>query len=108
MVKSINSIELKKKLDDNENVTLIDCRELTEWNQGYIEKAKLIALSEFPEKYKGTLNDPSAEIIIQCRSGKRSMNACQFLKEQGFTNLTSLEGGIIGWQTEGYEIKKDS
>lgn len=36
-------------------------------------------------------------IIIGCRSGKRSMNACMFLKMQGFDKVQNLEGGILNW-----------
>ena len=36
-------------------------------------------------------------IIVGCRSGKRSMNVCMFLKMNGFVNVQNLEGGIIGW-----------
>lgn len=45
-------------------------------------------LSEFPK---------DKDIIVGCRSGKRSMNACMFLKMQGYERVQNLEGGIIGW-----------
>ncbi|MEX1001708.1 MAG: rhodanese-like domain-containing protein [Crocinitomicaceae bacterium] len=37
------------------------------------------------------------QIIIGCRSGKRSMNACMFLKMQGYESVKNLEGGMIAW-----------
>ena len=40
-------------------------------------------------------------VIVGCRSGKRSMNACMFLKMQGYENVQNLEGGIIGWVDNG-------
>lgn len=40
-------------------------------------------------------------IIVGCRSGKRSMNACMFLKMQGYENVQNLEGGIMGWEQNG-------
>lgn len=36
-------------------------------------------------------------IIVGCRSGKRSMNACMYLKMNGFDNVKNLEGGILNW-----------
>jgi rhodanese-related sulfurtransferase len=106
MIKSMNVNDLKTKLDNDENVVLIDCREQGEWDEAHIAKANLLPLSVFPGVYEELLKDKDAEIIIQCRSGKRSLNACQFLMEQDFTNLTNLEGGIMAWTAAGFEVKK--
>ena len=38
------------------------------------------------------------EVIVHCRSGKRSMMACMVLDQMGFTNTYNLEGGILAWQ----------
>lgn len=43
-------------------------------------------------------------IIIGCRSGKRSMNACMFLKMNGFENVKNLEGGILNWVENGCPV----
>jgi len=106
MIKSINSTELKAMLDANEELVLIDCREQEEWDEGHIAGAKFIPLSQFPELYANELKDKSANLILQCRSGRRSLNACQFLLGEDFENLTNLEDGILGWQNNGYEIVK--
>lgn len=47
-----------------------------------------VRLDEFPK---------DKDIIVGCRSGKRSMNACMFLKMQGYERVQNLEGGILGW-----------
>ena len=44
-------------------------------------------------------------IIIGCRSGKRSMNACMFLKMQGYESVKNLDGGILGWVESGAPTK---
>lgn len=44
-------------------------------------------------------------LIIGCRSGKRSMQACMFLKMSGFENVQNLKGGIIGWSESGFPTK---
>ncbi|WP_372654429.1 rhodanese-like domain-containing protein [Halobacteriovorax sp.] len=106
MIKSINSTELKAMLDANEEVVLIDCREQEEWDEGHIEGAKFIPLSKFPELSLEELKDKNANLILQCRSGKRSLNACQFLLGEDFENLTNLEDGILGWKNNGYETVK--
>ena len=52
-------------------------------------------ISEFPK---------DKMIIVGCRSGKRSMNACMFLKMQGFENVKNLEGGILNWVETGMPV----
>mgnify|MGYP000005832839 CR=1 FL=1 len=106
MIKSINSTELKTMLENNEELVLIDCREQEEWDEGHIKGAKFIPLSKFPEIYANDLKDKEANLVLQCRSGRRSLNACQFLLGEDFENLTNLEDGILGWQNNGYEIVK--
>lgn len=44
-------------------------------------------------------------IIIGCRSGGRSANACQFLMMQGYANVQNLQGGIMGWMDHGLPTK---
>lgn len=105
MIKEIDVQELKSKLDKKENFVFIDCREQEEWDEAHIEGATLLPLSAFQEKYESVLTDKNASIVIQCRSGKRSMNACMFLLSQGYTDLNNLEGGIIAWNEAGFPIK---
>lgn len=43
-------------------------------------------------------------IIVGCRSGKRSMQACMFLKMSGYEHVKNLQGGILGWMDGGYPV----
>jgi len=103
-IKTLDSKGLKEKLDKGENIILVDCREQDEWDDGHIEQASLMPLSNF-ESEAEKLTDKNAEIILQCRSGKRSLQAATYLEEQGFSNLTNLEGGILGWIEQGLPTK---
>ena len=105
MIKEIDVQELKTKLDNKDNFVFIDCREQEEWNEGHIQGATLLPLSLFQEKYETALADKNATIVIQCRSGKRSMNACMFLLSKGYSDLNNLEGGILAWGEAGYPVK---
>ena len=90
--------ELKRKLDLGEKLTLIDVREPWEYNIAKIEGAQLIPLGSLGTEYKKL--DPNAEIVIHCHMGMRSMDATQFLLQQGFKNVKNLTGGINAWSMQ--------
>jgi len=90
--------ELKQKRDRGEPVVLIDVREPWEYALAKIEGAQLIPLGTLASEYKKL--DPNAEIIMQCHMGMRSMDATQFLLQQGFTNVQNLTGGIHAWSQQ--------
>ena len=105
-IDSIQPKDLKKKMDENPKTILIDCREQGEWDEKHVEGFTLIPLSCFEQSLKILKDeDKEAEIHIMCRSGKRSLNACLFLEENGFKNLFNCEGGILNWIEEGLEVK---
>lgn len=91
----IDALELKAKRDAGEEFLLIDVREPDEWAIGHLEGATLVPLATVPARCSEW--DLDAEIVLMCRSGKRSADALAFLAGHGFTNLTNLRGGILGW-----------
>ena len=108
MIKSMTVNELREKLDSHEDLILIDCREQEEWDEAHINGAVFIPLSNFMEAGKEILaGKEEAQIIIQCRSGKRSLQACQMLMQEDYENLSNLEGGILEWVNQGYEVEND-
>ena len=105
-IDSIEPKDLKKKMEDNPETILIDCREQAEWDENHVDGFTLIPLSCFEQSLKVLQEkDKDSEIHIMCRSGKRSLNACMFLEENGFKNLYNCEGGILAWMEEGFEVK---
>ncbi|MEC7278217.1 MAG: rhodanese-like domain-containing protein [Bdellovibrionota bacterium] len=104
MIGSMTVTELKQKLDQNEELVLIDVREQGEWDEAHIEAAQFLPLSNFQEEMK-KLSDKGATIVCQCRSGKRSLNAAMMLQDEGFENLYNLEGGILAWVEAGFPTK---
>lgn len=106
MIKSMDVTELKERIEGGDDYILVDCREINEWNEGHIPTALFIPLSEFQAEWKKHLTDAdkNKEIILQCRSGRRSLSAAQILLSEGFENLNNLDGGILDWQDRGYKI----
>jgi rhodanese-related sulfurtransferase len=97
-MKHITVEELKSRLDNGEKINLIDCREPHEYEEANIG-ARLIPLGKIQSMQVEEIEDlKDEEVIIHCRSGKRSQMACMVLDQMGFTNTVNVEGGILAWQ----------
>jgi molybdopterin/thiamine biosynthesis adenylyltransferase/rhodanese-related sulfurtransferase len=87
--------ELKRKIDAKEDFFLLDVREPNEYQIGKIPGSTLIPLGEVPRRMSEIPRDK--EIIVQCKMGGRSAKAAAFLREQGYSNVKNLKGGILDW-----------
>ncbi|HEY7331077.1 MAG TPA: molybdopterin-synthase adenylyltransferase MoeB [Gemmataceae bacterium] len=87
--------ELKQRLDKGENVFILDVRNPEEIQISRLAGSTVIPLPQLPQRF-GEL-DRDREIIVHCKSGMRSQKAIQFLRQQGFTRLKNLTGGILAW-----------
>ena len=96
-VDEITPRELAERLAAHEDFTLIDVREPYEWQIGRIEGAQLIPLGDVQDAL-ATL-DPAKEVVVYCRSGKRSAEAVRQLNAAGF-RATNVTGGILRWSDE--------
>ncbi len=76
--------------------TLLDVRTPEEYAEHRIEGSVFLTLQELPLRYEELPKEQ--EIVIHCKAGMRSANACLFLAEKGFKNLSNLEGGIQAWE----------
>ncbi|MCC7029913.1 MAG: rhodanese-like domain-containing protein [Chitinophagaceae bacterium] len=89
--------ELKRRKDANETLYVLDVREPSEYaevNMG----AVLIPLGQVVNGQINEIEDwKNKEVIVHCRSGKRSLTACMVLEQLGFSNTKNLEGGILAW-----------
>ena len=97
-MKEVTVQELKKLLDSKADVQLIDVREPHEYDFCNLE-GELIPMADVPHVVDRIARDK--QVIIHCRSGKRSGDIIQWLeKNKGFTNLYNLKGGILAWAKE--------
>ena len=88
--------ELKREwAAKEEDLILLDVREPHEWEIVHIDGARLIPLTQLPDRL-GEL-DGHAEIVTQCHHGARSMKALEILRGAGFGKVRSLAGGIDAW-----------
>ena len=83
-----------------EGAFILDVREPSEWNDAHIEGATLIPLGELESRVDELPKDQ--EIVVVCRSGNRSAQARDLLLNNGFTQVTSMAGGLNQWKAAGY------
>lgn len=96
---TITASEAKELMETLDSYTIVDVRTLEEYNEGYIEGAILLPDYEVSAKASEVLKDPSANVLVYCRSGRRSKLAAQALVDLGYTNVYDF-GGIIDWPYE--------
>lgn len=95
------SVDEAAKLDQKEWFFL-DVREPSEWEEAHIPYATLIPLGELTARLPEIPKD--INIIVVCRSGNRSAVGRDLLLKSGFTNVTSMAGGMSTWQAKGYPV----
>ncbi|MFB1050168.1 rhodanese-like domain-containing protein [Paraliobacillus sp. JSM ZJ581] len=96
-MKEISADALAEKLQQKENVNIIDVREDFEVAEGKIPEAKHIPLGEIETRVNEL--DKNEHYYLICRSGGRSGNACSFLQSQGY-DVTNVTGGMLAWTEE--------
>jgi rhodanese-related sulfurtransferase len=97
-MREISVEELKEKIDAGGQLHIIDVREPEEYAE-YNMGAQLIPLGNIMSMQIDELEDlKEQELIIHCRSGKRSMQACMVLEQIGFTNTVNVAGGALAWK----------
>lgn len=84
--------ELKERMDKGEDIVILDVREDWEHAHVRIPDARHIPLAQLPQAISSL--DRSKDIIVYCHHGVRSLQACQFLKKNGFEKIQNLKGGI--------------
>ncbi len=93
---NISVQELKDRMEDGEELNLIDVREEHEYEEDNLG-ALLIPLGELPDRIDEIEDWKNEEVLVHCRSGARSERAQKFLESQGFTNVRNVIGGIVAY-----------
>jgi rhodanese-related sulfurtransferase len=100
-VKEIDAPELAKWFNaTTHSFRVIDVRQMEEIKQGTVPKAEALPLHTLPVKMHDLSKDE--KLVMVCRSGARSAQACMFLQQQGFSNVYNLRGGMMGWMQSGF------
>lgn len=110
--------EAKNMIEEGE-IFILDVRTPDEFNAGHIEEATLIPIASLKnpsgepvlpdnELLKSRLcelpDNKDAKILVYCKTGTRSLNACKLLVAEGYTNVYNMDGGIKAWIDERYPV----
>ena len=84
--------EIKPKITINNNTILIDVRTKDEFKSGHLEKAINIPYTEIEEQIKSITKDTYKNIVVYCKSGRRSGIAQKKLLKMGYKNVVNGGG----------------
>jgi sulfur-carrier protein adenylyltransferase/sulfurtransferase len=102
-IDEVDPSEVHELID--EGVAIIDVRETEEVAVGHLPGAKHVPRSYLETRIEGVVPDRNAHVILYCASGNRSAYGARTLTEDlGYTNVSSMTGGITLWKDRGYEV----
>lgn len=94
--RKITATEAKERMDSGDPIVIVDVRTEEEYVTGHVYGAILVpneTITDIPSK---ALPDLDAELLVYCRTGRRSAEAAQKLIDMGYTNVSDF-GGIVDW-----------
>ena len=91
-------------IKDRSDVVVLDVREQWEYDEGHIPGVVHIPMNDIPGRISEIPTDQT--VVVSCRSGNRSGQVASFLRNEGFTNIHNLNGGIVAWQSAGLPVEK--
>lgn len=100
---SISPAEVKSKLDNKENILLLDVRTPDEFQTGYIAGAQLKPSGQLGQWIGELEEENKREIIVYCHSGARSAQVVNILNQQDIP-AKNMSGGILGWFSKQYPV----
>jgi rhodanese-related sulfurtransferase len=102
-IEQVDAVQFKQ-LAASSNTFLLDVRTAPEVAEGHLPNAVNIDIygSDFMAKIQEIPKD--REILVYCTVGARSQQAAEILAKQGFAKVYNLDGGIVAWQRNGFEV----
>jgi molybdopterin/thiamine biosynthesis adenylyltransferase/rhodanese-related sulfurtransferase len=85
--------------------TIVDVREASEWEQGYLPGAEHVSKSYIEGQIEVVAPDRNAPVILYCAGGVRSLFAAQTMAEMGYTDVASMSGGFQAWKGAGLKFE---
>ena len=105
-IKECTIAEVMAKLDRGARFHFIDVREDNEFATDHAKGAVHLGRGVLERDIETVVPDKRAEIVLYCGGGFRSALAADNLRRMGYTNVSSMDGGIRAWREAGYPIEK--
>lgn len=95
---------VKERLDRGESFLLFDVREESEYAKDHLPGARSVGKGIIERDIESLVPDPTTEVVLYCGGGFRSALAADALREMGYSNVISMDGGIRVWREKGFPL----
>jgi rhodanese-related sulfurtransferase len=104
-IKECSIVDAKHRLDRGEVAHFFDVREDHEFARDHAKGAKHLGKGIIERDIETLVPDKHATILLYCGGGYRSALAAAALQQMGYTDVTSMDGGIRAWREAGYPME---
>ena len=105
-VRKIGAANLKKKLEENKNIAVVDVDLSRYFEQGHVPGAHWISRGWLEFRIKGLIPNEKAPVVVTCQNSLNSTLAGKTLMAMGYTDISVLEGGTAAWKSAGFFLEK--
>ena len=105
-IKELTAADLSERINNQQHFYLIDVRERNEFQQGSIAHAIPLSKGIIERDIEKYISDFEAEIVVYCSGGFRSCLVADNLQKMGYSQVSSLQGGLRAWLEAGYPLTK--
>ena len=99
----VSAEQARSLVESKPSLVVVDVRTPQEYASGYIDGAVSLCVECDAQLLLDNL-DPDDEILLYCRTGRRSANALRILRENGYEKVYNMAGGIEVWRNAGYPV----
>ena len=99
--------DFEKEVTSNKEKVILDVRTPSEFNSGHLAQAKLMNVNDKNFTQQISTLPKDKPVYVYCAAGVRSNKAAKILRQQGFTHVFELSGGIQAWQAAGKPVIKE-
>ena len=104
-IREVGIADVQARQARGEKFHLVDVREESEWANGHLPQAIHLGKGVIERDIEKQIADMNAEIVLYCGGGSRSALAADNLRQMGYTNVSSMDGGFRGWREAGLPIE---
>lgn len=105
VIKEMSVDEVNTYLEEGHTPVLLDIRGLDEWERGHLEGAIHIPRGVLEAEVEERVPDKSAEVIVYCAGGVRSLLGGVSLRELGYEQVISMDGGFGDWEDAHHPVE---